>query len=262
MGGEMVGAGAPGSTRSGLLPGLVAAAAVLALGLVAGAFVLGNAGRQAAAARQSIVVKGLAEKPVKADRGELLLSLQGRGASPSEALAQLRKGRETLLAFVTEQGYQGEQVEVRAEDFSPSFKRDKNGMETEEVAYYQAHQDVVLRSAKVDQIARTEKDTMTLRERGLALTVAHAAYLVSDLEAVKMSLIGSATQNAYVRAGEFAKHGNVQVGAMKSASQGAFYILPDVAGGNTDNDYGGVYDKSTINKIARVVVSIEYSIQP
>ena len=47
---------------------------------------------------------------------------------------------------------------------------------------------------------------------------------------------------------------------MRGASQGAFYILP--AGASTDvDDYGGAYDKTTIDKKARVVVTIEYAIE-
>ena len=53
--------------------------------------------------------------------------------------------------------------------------------------------------------------------------------------------------------------GGVKVGAMRSASQGAFYILPE-SGSDDDSDYGGAYDKATINKIARVVVTINYAI--
>ena len=55
---------------------------------------------------------------------------------------------------------------------------------------------------------------------------AQPQFLVSNLEEVKMSLIAAAMQNSRVRAGEFAKNGDVEVGPMRSASQGAFYILP------------------------------------
>ena len=85
-------------------------------------------------------------------------------------------------------------------------------------------------------------------------------FLVTKLEEVKMSLIGAATQNAQKRAEEFAKNGNIRVGAMRSASQGSFYILP--AGASEEaTDYGGTYDKTTVDKLARVVVTIDYNIE-
>lgn len=98
------------------------------------------------------------------------------------------------------------------------------------------------------------------QEKGIPLAVDNPEFLVSTLESVKMSLIADATRNAYARANEFASTGEAAVGAMKSASQGAFYILP--AQGDSDGlgDYGGTYDKSTIDKIARVVVTIEYAL--
>lgn len=46
---------------------------------------------------------------------------------------------------------------------------------------------------------------------------------------------------------------------MRSASQGAFYILP-ARGARSDDEYGGTYDKTTIDKVARVVVTVEYAL--
>lgn len=74
-------------------------------------------------------------------------------------------------------------------------------------------------------------------EKGIAIEQ-KPEYLVSNLEEIKMSLIANATKNAYSRANEFAKVGNVHVGMMRSASQGAFYILPE-SGSDDDSDYGG-----------------------
>lgn len=235
---------------------------LLAAGMVISASILGYNARLAASQKQSVLVKGLAEKPVKADRAELELVLTSRGATAADALAKLREQRPKLEAFLTEQKLTAAQIEAGGEDFSAVPKRNDKGMTTEEVDYYAAAQQFTLRSKDVGQIARAERATLKLREAGMALRVGEAQYLVSDLEAIKMSLIGSATQNAFARAGEFARNGNAKVGAMKAAQQGAFYILPATGKSDSDSDYGGVYDKKTIDKIARVVVTIEYAIQP
>jgi hypothetical protein len=101
---------------------------------------------------------------------------------------------------------------------------------------------------------------LQLRAENHPVTARAPSYLVSDLENIKMSLIAAATKNARSRATEFVKQDGVKVGVMKSASQGAFYILP-VGGDAGDDSYGGVYDKSTIDKTARVVVTIVYGIE-
>jgi hypothetical protein len=101
---------------------------------------------------------------------------------------------------------------------------------------------------------------MDYKASGHELEYQEPRYLVSNLEDVKMSLISAATENAKKRAEEFMKHSDARLGAMRSASQGAFYILPNTADARTD-DYGGVYDKSTIDKIARVVVTVEFRLE-
>lgn len=242
--------------------GALVLGALLAFGLITAAALLGYNARIAASQRQSITVKGLAEKPVKADRAELNLSHESRGASPAEALRRLREQKPQLDSFFKDQGFTTEQIEIGAENFFPVFKHTDKGMPTEIVDHYEAGQAFVLRSQNVEQIAKAQRATLSLRENGLALEVGQPQYLVSSLEEMKMSLIGNATQNAFARAGEFARNGNAKVGQMKSASQGAFYILPATGRSEADSDYGGVYDKSTIDKIARVVVTIEYAIQP
>lgn len=75
-----------------------------------------------------------------------------------------------------------------------------------------------------------------------------------------MSLIAAATENARRRAEEFIKSGKARLGSIRSASQGAFYILADTTDARAD-DYGGVYDKSTVDKVARVVVTVEFNIE-
>ncbi|WP_018610079.1 SIMPL domain-containing protein [Uliginosibacterium gangwonense] len=242
--------------------GLFALGISLAIGLILAAFVLGYQARQAAEQRQTITVKGLAEKPVRADHGQFGMNLQATGSDPAHALANLRAQQPRLQAFFKEQGFSGKQIEIGNEDFAPVFKPAKQGEERTEISHYIASQNYVLQSNDVQQIAKTVKASLGLREAGMLLEAHTPLYLVSNLEDIKMSLIGAATQNAQTRANEFAKNGNAHIGVMKSASQGAFYILPANGESDTDNDYGGAYDKSTIEKRARVVVTIQYSIAP
>lgn len=61
------------------------------------------------------------------------------------------------------------------------------------------------------------------------------------------------------RAQEFAETGGGKVGAMRSASQGSFNIYDDTGSSESD-EYGGIYDKSTVGKQVRLVVTIEYGV--
>ena len=117
-----------------------------------------------------------------------------------------------------------------------------------------------VRSKDLARVAQAHKSIIQLAAEGKPVLYYAPQYLIQDLESVKMSLIGAATYNARQRAEEFAKVGRVGVGLMRSASQGAFYILPADSDGDV-SDYGGVYDKSSVAKKARVVVTITYGIE-
>ena len=124
---------------------------------------------------------------------------------------------------------------------------------------FEAAQSLTVNTPDLAKIQAASKAILQFEAEGNPVEHEQPLFMVSGLEAVKMSLIGAATQNAYLRATEFAKNGNAKVGAMRSASQGAFYILAADADAEVD-DYGGRYDKTTIDKLARVVVTIEYNI--
>lgn len=248
--------------NNGIGRALVVLGVLLALGMSVAAFLLGSQTRHIGSGRQSITVKGLAERPVQADRAEWRIGIQVHGQTFAETLARLRKERPVLSNFLAQQGFEAGALKDSAESVSPNMVEEElpNGRYRTIQKGYNGSQEVVVNTRDLDRATVAAKAALQLEADGAPVFYSGPLYLVSDLEAVKMSLIGAATQNAQKRAEEFAKNGNVRVGAMRSASQGAFYILsPDASVEATD--YGGIYDKSTIDKIARVVVTIEYNIE-
>jgi hypothetical protein len=231
----------------------------IALGLVLSSGIVSYTISRISSNKQSVVVKGLAEKPVSADRARWEIVVHGSGKTLPEAFAALRANRPVVQAFFREQGFADEQMETGRETFEPQYRIDKEGRPTRDVTEYLASQNLLLASNDVKRVETAVGQIVSLQEKGLSLEVMNPEYLVSTLEAVKMSLIGDATRNAHDRASEFAKTGEAKVGSMKSANQGAFYILP-AQGGSNDSEYGGTYDKSTIDKVARVVVTVEYGL--
>lgn len=237
---------------------------LLALGMSAAAFIFGIQAKQIGAGKQSISVKGLSEKPVTADYAEWTVGLRVNGATFAEALAKLRKERPALDGFLTTQGFAADAVKSGKETVTENIVTEElaNGRTRQVLRGYNAAQDVLVTSKDLTVVETARKAILQFESDGHPVHYEDPSFLVSNLEDIKMSLIGAATQNAERRAAEFAKNGNAKVGVMRSASQGAFYILP--AGASVDSSdygYGGTYDKSTISKVARVVVTIEYNIE-
>ena len=243
---------------------IVVLGVLLALGMSAGAYLLGYQAKQIGGGRQTISVKGLAEKPVKADVAEWTVGVHVVGATFAEALQKSRVALPDLKRFLASQGFDPSVMQDSSERVTDYYveKQMPDGRVRNVPQGYQASQDIVLTSPDLAKIGSAYRAIVQFQAEGHPVTHSAPLYLVSNLEEVKMSLIGAATDNARVRAGEFAKHGGVEVGHMRTASQGAFYILPTGASTEVDDyGYGGTYDKGTIDKIARVVVTIEYGIE-
>ena len=242
---------------------LLALATLLAAALVAGAGILASRLKNIGAGKQSIVVKGLSEKPVKADNAEWKVGVKVHGERFADTLKALREARPIIDRFLEEQGFPATSISAGPEVVEEHHEVEdlpKGGSRMVQKGFDGA-QALIVRTDALASIDKANKAIIELKAAGKPVFYYTPEYLIRDLEAVKMSLIGDATRNARQRAEEFAKVGAANVGAMRSASQGAFYILPAQGDSEDAGDYGGAYDKSTVDKRARVVVTIEYAIE-
>jgi hypothetical protein len=235
---------------------------LLALGMSGAAFIFGVQAKNIGAGRQTISVKGLAEKNVQANYAEWKIGVQVNAPSFADALEKLRKTRPILDQFLSKHEFEKTALKESEETVTPNMVTEElaQGRSRQVQRGFNAAQSINVTSADLVKVSKVSKAALQLEAEGQPVYYTSPLYLVSNLEDIKMSLIGAATENASKRATEFAKYGGVKVGAMRAASQGAFYILP--VGTVIDaNEYGGTYDKSTIDKVARVVVTIEYNIE-
>jgi hypothetical protein len=234
---------------------------IFSVALIIAASVLGYQVKQVGGGRETISVKGLAEKPVEADRAEWTVRLQVKGDTIADALGKLRKERPALTEFLAKAGFEPASFSESNEATEPNYEQveGRNGNMRSVQQGNVARQSITINTTDIAKVIAASRAIVQFEADGHPVSYGEPQYLVSSLEDVKMSLIAAAMQNSRTRAAEFAKNGDVEVGRMRSASQGAFYIL--AAGADQDvSDWGGSYDKSTVDKIARVVVTVDYSI--
>ncbi len=240
--------------------GLTILGITLAVGLIAAALVLGM---QFKNFRQpgSITVKGLAEKSYQADRAEWQTSVAVHGDTYAQALAGLKAAEPVLARFLAEQGFSGDEVQRFTPIIEPAYTdlRLEDGSMRQVPNGYNGEQRLLVVSSNLADIQKAQQAILQLRASNEAVRFEQPQYLLGNLETIKHALITQATEDAHKRAQEFAKTGGAAVGAMRSASQGSFNIYADGGEGSSD-DYGGVYDKTTIGKNVRLVVTIEYGI--
>src|SRR3954470_6042972 len=167
---------------------------VFSIALILAAAVLGYQVKQVGGGRETISVKGLAEKPIKADRAEWSVVLQVQGATISEALVKLRQERPALDQFLAKAGFDAQSVTESNETVEPNFEQveGRNGnMRSVQVGHV-ARQALTLNTADLAKIGAASRAIVQFQAEGHAVSYGPPQYLVSNLEDVKMSLIGAA----------------------------------------------------------------------
>lgn len=235
---------------------------ILALGLIAAAFVLGT---QFKNLKQSgtITVKGLAEAPYKANLAQIQMGVSAWGQDYAGALANGKNDFKALQQFVASKGFSvsGQNVTpISVEPYNEDYV-DEQGQTRSRQNGYKATQTLSISSQELNKITNMLAQVQNYRISHESVTFEKPQYLLNDLEKIKHDLIAKATDDANKRAEEFAKTGHAKVGVMRSASQGSFNILDAHNPDSDDSDYGGTYDKDGVDKLVRLVVTIDYAIE-
>lgn len=235
---------------------------ILALGLMGSAFILGN---QFKNLRQTgvITVKGVAEAEHKSSFGTWQLVIGGWGASYADAMKDNQNNLNQAADFLKGMGFSEQDREITEINVSAYMEDyyDAEGKLRSRQNGYRAERSILLSSKDLAKLQNGMGKIQNLRAQNQNIDFMSPSYYLEDLQNIKRDLISKATQDAYVRAQEFAKTSNVKVGVLKSASQGSFDIKSDRPNSDDSSDYGGGYDTSTINKKVRLVVTIEYAIE-
>ena len=242
--------------------GLIILGLLLAIGMSVAAFIFGMQAKYIGSAKQSITVKGLAEHAVKATRAEWHINVRSHSETQQGALDELRKEREALSQFLKVYGFQPANLYQSSESIEPNtlYETNQYGRSVEVQRGYNGRQAITVKTEDLTKVQVARAKIVEFKAQGHSIEGDNLNFLVGNLDEIKLSLIGAATKNAKARALEFAKNGDVKVGVMRAASQGTFDIL-SANNAADDDSYGGSYDTSSIDKIARVVVTIEYNIE-
>lgn len=240
---------APGATpflRDATSRRWLGSAAVLALGLVAGGYLLGNGLVRAKDADRSVTVRGLAEKEVTADLATWTIAYSAQAEDLASAQASVDQDSEAIRAFFRELGFPADDLQptgVNVSQFSD------NGVQK-----FTVRQRMTLRSTDIRRAQSAVRRQFELVRRGVVLEEGSGmAYTYTRLNAIKPEMVAQATKDARASAEQFAKDSGTSVGAIKSATQGYFEVSA------RDGDSGGGWGVSdTPFKKVRVVTTVDF----
>ena len=206
---------------------------------------------------EPIMVKGYAESEVSADQGSLTVRISEKGEGNGEAYDKAGESLDTVRALVNE--VLGEEVEMveLSSSLSETKKLNEKGNRTNEIEYVTATRSVRVNSEKVEDLDRLSRKLYDLNGKGIRLTLSGPDFFVSHLDEVKIDLMKRATKNGRDRAEIMAKSSGEKLGSLVSARQGVIQITKP---NSTRTSSYGIYDTETIEKVVKLVVTLEFKI--
>ena len=226
-------------------------AVVLAIGLVlAGYFV--KLGIDSLADRgRVVIVKGLAEIEVPADKVTWPLMYKSLGNDLPLLYGQIKTTNQKIVAFLTSKGITADEISINAPEVF-DVQAERYGNSNSNPYRYNVTTVITVTSNKVDLVRKLISEQGELLKQGIAISGGDYRYNVSydytSLNKIKPQMIEEATKNAREAAEKFAKDSESKLGKIKQANQGQFSI--------SDRDANTPYIKNV-----RVVTTIAYSLE-
>lgn len=207
---------------------------------------------------QVITVKGYAERRITSDRAGWSASITERQPDIASAYAKLETDRAQLTAFLKDRGFTPEQIELAPVQIEIRYKLTTQGNKTNQIEGYALTQAVSVESEKVELIAKAAREVSELMRGGMELASRDPYYLYTRLDSLKLEMLGEAAGNAHARADKLVSNSKSSLGPLRSASQGVFQITPAFSTEVADD---GMNDTSTVEKMIKAVVTLEYAIE-
>ncbi|MEN8136179.1 MAG: SIMPL domain-containing protein [Thermodesulfobacteriota bacterium] len=222
----------------------------VAIGIAVAGYFVGQTMYNAKVALNTAEAKGLAERRVSADRANWVILYKVKGAKRDEIpilYKQAEKHQQTIIDLLKDNGFAESEIKLGVIDYNYlEFRDDKK------VLVDQTHTlvgNISVETEKVELVDKVRASVNKLIAQGIDIENEAPAYRFTKLNEIKPDMLREATTNARIAANEFAENAGVEVGGIRSARQGSFYVR------DAGEDYG---DTEKIEKDVRVVTTITF----
>lgn len=236
---------------------VVAAAALLALGIAAGAYIAGRAFVESRRTDRFVTVKGVAERTVDADLVVWPLRIVATNDDLALAQAELTRGQQRILEFLEARGVDPAGVAVEGIEVTDRRAERYGAPGEASEPRFIVQQTLIVRSTAPDVVHAASQRTGDLVNAGVVLSSgsgfgpSQPTFLFTKLNDLKPEMIAEATRSAREAAEQFAQDSGSHIGGIRRANQGVFEILPR-------DQAPGLSEATQRFKTVRVVSTIEY----
>jgi hypothetical protein len=225
-------------------------AIVIAIGIAAAGYFIGQTMFNSKVGINTAEVKGLAERRVQSDRAfwRIQYTVSGRDADAIPELYDRSKADRTkIVALLSASGFDESEVLPGVVDYNRVEFRDEDQNLVDEK--YVLRGSIEVETDKVQLVSEARSKLNELIAVGIDIRNNAPSYYFTGLNDIKPEMLKEATTNARLAANEFASNAGVEVGGIRDARQGGFII----------RDVGETYSDTTkIEKDVRVVTTITF----
>ena len=232
----------------------VLAALLVAIGLTASGWFVGNGFMQGRAADRFVTVKGVSERHVKADIALWPLRFVATHDDLRQAQKKIESNNRTIVQFLEKYGIEASKAELQTLEVTDILANPYRSGPT--TSRFIVSQTLMVRSENPELIRAASQKVGELVDAGVVLSSSHGpssgpTYLYTRLSDIKPDMIAEATANARKAAEQFALDSGSQISGIRRAHQGLFVIKPR-------DQSPGIIETNQLNKTIRVVSTIEY----
>jgi len=236
---------------------LLGAVAIFAFGLTTSGYALGDGLRRSEMAEhRSVTVRGVSERNVTADLATWSVNFSHEGAELAPVQQSVDQQASAIRSFFQRSGFRPEEISDTGVTLSREQPRDRDGnpIGPQKLTVSRSIQ---LRTNDVIKARAAYARQAELLRDGVELSGTSISYTFTGLNGLKPQMIAEATRNARDSAEQFARDSGVDVGKIKSASQGYFSV--GARDGEDCDDCGSSGGSTPFQKV-RVVTTVDYDL--
>lgn len=231
----------------------------IALGSIASTYVLSNAVvKFQKLQNQTIRVTGSASQKVTADKASWTINFRTKKPLLKEGYAKINSDSNKIKEFLIANGIEEGNIKFSSINSYETYKRMPNGYSTNDVESYVVSQSVTVKSDDINKFSQMSKKIDELINQDINLNAESVQYFVSNLDDIKVKMVGEASKNAKARAVSMVSGTNGKIGVMTGARMGVFQIVP--IDSTEVNDYG-INDTTSIEKKVVATVTATFTVE-
>lgn len=205
-----------------------------------------------------VSVTGSYSQNVVSDRGRFEFTIHSRQTNKAQCFAILNKQRPTIMKYLKSQGFEDNDIDVKAPQGYDIYAMNSNGVTTNQIIAYDSTQRISVKSSDVQKIKKVSNDITNLTQQGIDISVDEPSYFYSKLADLKVQMLEEATKDAKQRASAMLKPTHNRVGKIQSVSMGVFQITPTDSTNVSDM---GISDTTSIEKKVTSVANVTFRVK-